>query len=128
MKIRKVLAAAAVAGSVAVLAPQAASAGQVGSSFTLPAGSRVCVDDPALSYTSAGAIGWASQGVKFTFLVRPLGSSTYALLAETGDNATSFGPQSNRFIHPWAYPGNFRVCARNNGGSAAQVQLSINAY
>lgn len=126
--IRKLVAAAALAGSIVILAPQAASAGQVASSFTLPAGNRVCLDDSSLSYSSAQATGWASQGVKFTFLVRPFGASAFSLLGETGDNATAFGPESNRYIHPWAYPGNFRICARNNGGSAASVQLSIYAY
>lgn len=126
--IRKLVAAAAVAGSLALLAPTAASAGSVSSSFTLPAGNRVCLDDPSLAFQSAQAGGWADRGVKFTFLVRPLGATGYSLLAETGDKTTSFGPASNRFIHPWAYPGNFRVCARNNGSSAAQVQLSIFAY
>ena len=126
--IRKLVAAAAVAGSLALLAPQAASAGQVTSSFTLPAGNRVCLDDHSLSSTYARATGWASRGVKFTFLVRPFGASAYSLLAETGDNTTAFGPEVTRYTHPWAFPGNFRVCARNNGASAADVQLGISAY
>ncbi len=126
--IRKLVAAAAVTGSLALLAPQAASAGQVGSSFTLPAGNRVCVDDNSPAYSSARATGWASPGVKFTFLVRPLGASSFSLLAETGDNTTSFGPQVSRYTHPYAFPGNFRICARNNGSGPASVQLSISAY
>ena len=125
MKIRKLVAAAAVAGSVALLAPQAASASSQGSSFTLPPGNRVCLDDPWPAYFSARAEGQASPGVKFTFLVRPQGAYSYTLLHETGNNVTSWAAESNRYIHPWAYPGNFRACARNNGTTSAQVYLSL---
>ena len=124
MKIRKLAAAAVVAGSVALLAPQAASASTAGS-FTLPPGNRVCIDDPALSFSSARATGQASPGVKFTFLVRPYGAYGYTLLNETGNNVTAWAAESNRYIHPWAFPGNFRACARNNGTTSAQVWLSL---
>jgi hypothetical protein len=127
MKIRKLVAAAAVAGSVALLAPQAASAGEQGSSFTLPPGNRVCLDDPSLAFYSARATGSASPGVKFTFLVRPYGAYGYTLLTETGNSVTSWGAETNRYIHPWAFPGNFRACARNNGTSSAQVFLHLSS-
>lgn len=118
--------AAAAVGGVALLAPQAASAETQGSAVTLPAGNRVCLDAsrPAL-YNARGEGTATAQGVKFTFLVRPTSSSTYTTLAETGNNATAFAAQVDRTYTPSAFPGYFRICARNFGPGASSVQMNI---
>ena len=45
-------------------------------------------------------------------------------LSALSNVATYWAAESNRYIHPWAYPGNFRACARNNGTTSAQVRIS----
>ena len=123
--VKKVIAAVAVAGGLALLAPSAAVAGSQSQSFTLPAGSRVCIDDPTLAYTSARAEGQANPGVKFTFLVKPAGSYSYQLIAESPGSVTYWAAEANRYWQPWAFPGQFRTCARNLGTSSSQVLLSL---
>ncbi len=123
--IKKLIAAAIVAGSVALLAPQAALAGTQSSSFTLPAGSRVCLDSPNLAFQNARADGWASPGVKFTFLVMPYGQYSYTPLAESPSSTTNWAAEANSYWQPWVFPGRFRTCARNLGTQAAQVSLYL---
>ena len=125
MKLRTLAAAAAVAGSAALLAPSAAVAGQNSISVTLPAGNRVCVDIPAPAYFNARADGWSNRGVKYTFLVKPNGSTSFSPINETGDGATSWAAEANRYWQPWLFPGTFRACARNNGTLAASVNLTL---
>ena len=123
----KMIAAAAVAGGIALLAaPQPASAEAGTTSLTLPAGSRVCRDASAPAYYKARGEGLANPGVKFTFLVRPSSSTVFTQLAESGSNfTTAFAAEADRTWTPWAFPGYFRVCARNLGTSASQVQLTL---
>lgn len=122
----KMIAAAAVAGGVALLAPQPAGAATNTTSVTVPAGNRVCLDASAPAYTKARGEGWAQPGVKFTFLVRSPSSFTYTQVAESGSNATTaFAAEANRSWMPWAFPGYFRICARNFGPGSAQVQMTL---
>jgi hypothetical protein len=125
--IKKLVAAAALAGSIALMAPQAALAGQQSISVTLPAGNRVCLDDPTFAYSSARADGYASPGVKFTFLVQPYGQYGYTLLAESAPTTTSWAAEANSYWQPWAFPGRFRTCARNLGTQAASVTLILSS-
>jgi hypothetical protein len=120
------IAAAAVAGGFALLAPQAAGAATDTASVTVPAGNRVCVDSSASAYFKARGEGLANPGVKFTFLVRPVSQSAYTQLAESGSNTTNaFAAEANRTYTPWAFPGYFRICARNFGPGPASVQVSV---
>jgi hypothetical protein len=125
MKIRKLAAVTAIAGSAVLLAPSAAIAGQNSISVTLPPGNRVCVDVPPPAYFNARADGWSNRGIKYTFLVKPYGSTAYTQISETGDGATAWAAETNRYIQPWFFPGSFRACARNNGTLSASVNLSL---
>lgn len=125
MKIRKLAAAAAIAGSAALLAPSGAGAATNGASFTLPPGNRVCVDIPAPAYFNARADGQSTRGVKFTFLVKPSGSYAYTTVNETGDGATAWAASTDRYSRPSFFPGVFRACARNNGTLSATVNLTL---
>jgi hypothetical protein len=125
MKIRKLAAAAAVAGSAVLLAPSGAMAAQNSASVTLPPGNRVCVDIPTPAYFNARAQGTSSRGVKFSFLVKTAGSTVYQTINETGDGATAWAAEANRSWMPYYFPGTFRACARNNGTLAASVNLSL---
>jgi hypothetical protein len=124
MKIRK-LAAAAVAGTAVLLAPSAAIAGANSASVTLPPGNRVCVDVPAPAYFNARADGWSNRGIKYTFLVKPAGSTVFSPISETGDGATAWAAEANRYWQPYLFPGTFRACARNNGTLSANVNLTL---
>lgn len=124
--LTKLIAAAAAAGGLALLAPQAAGATPLTSSITLPAGSRACLDASSPASFKARGEGLANPGVKFTFLVRQVGQSTYTLLNESGSNTTTaFAAEANRTYNPSAFPGYFRVCARNFGPGPASVQLTL---
>jgi hypothetical protein len=125
MKIRKLAAAAAIAGSAVLLVPSAASAGQNSVSVTLPPGNRVCVDVPPLAYFNARADGLSSRGIKYSFLVKRYGSTVYTPISETGDGATAWAAETNRYIQPYFFPGSFRACARNNGTLSANVNLTL---
>jgi hypothetical protein len=125
MKIRKLAAAAAIAGSAALLAPSSAMAATNGASFTLPPGNRVCVDIPAPAYFNARADGQSTRGVKFTFLVKRSGSSVYSTVHETGDGTTAWAAFTDRSYQPYNFPGVFRACARNNGTLSASVNLTL---
>lgn len=125
MKIRKLAAAAAVAGSAVLLAPSGAMAAQNSASVTLPPGSRVCVDIPTPAYINARADGFSNRGIKYTFLVKPSGAYEFTAINETGDGATAFGASTNRSFQPYYFPGTFRACARNNGTLAANVNLTL---
>lgn len=125
MKIRTVAAAAAIAGTAALVAPSAAMAGANSASVTLPPGNRVCVDIPAPAYFNARADGWSNRGIKYSFLVKPAGSTVFSPINETGDGATAWAAEANRYVQPWLFPGTFRACARNNGTLAANVNLSL---
>lgn len=128
MRIRKLAAAAAVAAvasGVAILAPSAAMAGQNSINVTLPPGNRVCVDIPTPASFDARAEGTSNRGIKYTFLVKPYGSTVYDTVNETGDGATGWSAESNRSFQPWNFPGVFRACARNNGTLAANVNLTL---
>jgi hypothetical protein len=125
MKIRKLAAAAAVAGTAVLLAPSAAIAGANSASVTLPPGNRVCVDVPAPASFNARADGSSNRGIKYTFLVKPAGSTVFSPISETGDGATAWAAEANRYWQPYLFPGTFRACARNNGTLSANVNLSL---
>jgi hypothetical protein len=125
MKIRKLAAAAAVAGSAVLLAPSGAMAAQNSASFTLPPGNRVCVDSSVPAYFNARAEGTSTRGVKFSFLVKTAGSTVDNPINETGDGATAWAAEANRTWMPYYFPGAFRACARNNGTLAANVNLTL---
>lgn len=126
--LKKMIAAAAVAGGVALLAPQAANAASQSTSITVPPGNRVCLDSSSLAFSSARADGFANPGVKFTFLARPYGSTGFTQLSESGTSTTAYAAVADRSWMPWAFPGQFRVCARNLGTTSAQVQLYLSTY
>ena len=122
--IRKLLAAAAVSGAIALVAPSAAIAGTQSSSFTLPVGNRVCIDSPP-AYSSARGQGTANPGVRFTLYRAPYAGAAFSLVTETPDNTQSWVAQVSSSTHPSLFPGVFRACARNNGTLAASVNLSL---
>ena len=122
--IRKLLAAVAVTGAIAIAAPSAAIAGTQSSSFTLPVGNRVCLDSP-LAFLSARAEGTATPGVRFTLYRAPYAGAAFSLVTETPDATQGWAVQVTKSTNPTLFPGAFRACARNNGTRAASVNLSL---
>lgn len=125
--IRKLVAATALAGTLVLLAAGTASADTKSvNGLTVPAGNRVCLDS-TLSFQSAQAQGFASTStVKWTFYGRPYGTFTNQLLADV--NGPSFGVGVDRYSSFGLFPGNFRVCARNQGTSATTISMSLFTY
>jgi hypothetical protein len=122
--IRKLLAAAAVSGAIALAAPSAAFAGTQSSSFTLPVGNRVCLDSPTANVSARGE-GTASPGVRFTLYRAPYAGAAFSLVTETPDATQGWVAQVSSSTSPSLFPGVFRACARNNGTRAANVNLSL---
>ena len=114
--IRKMIAALAMAGSLALLAPSAAVADDAFYSGPVYPWSRVCVDAWG---TSAQAYGWADQPVEFIVRVRRDGTSTFNFL-DSGYG--QFFGGSTYFV---AGGGTFRLCARNGNPTTAGVDLFL---
>lgn len=126
--ITKLIAAAAVAGSLLVLAPQSAfAAGQTGT-VTVPAGDRRCIDLPVTATNNAQVNDFVVSGhkVKFVFLVKRTGATSFVEVSSSGSNpVSSYGNYITSATNPTAFPGVFRTCANNMSDKTSTVQLSL---
>lgn len=125
--IRKLIAATALAGSLVLLATGTASADSKSvSGLSVPAGNRVCLDSTLSNY-QAQAQGQADRNnIKWTFYAKPYGTSTNQLLADV--DGPQFGVAIDRYSVYGLFPGNFRVCARNQGSQVATISMSLFTY
>ena len=125
--IRKLLATTAVAASLVLLSAGTASAdNKAVNGISVPGGNRVCLDS-SFSYQSAQAGGFADRSnIKWTFYARPSGTLTNQLLTEL--DGPQFGVAVDRYSTFGLFPGNFRVCARNQGTQVATVSMWLNTY
>ena len=126
--IKKLAAAAVVAGSLLVLAPQSAFAATQNGTVTVPAGDRRCIDLPTTASRNAQANDFVVSGhkVKFVFLVKTLGSSSFVEVGNSGtDPVSSYGRYITTATDPSAFPGVFRTCANNMSDKSSTVYLSL---
>ena len=126
--IKKLIAAAAAAGSLLVLAPQSAFAASQTGTVTVPAGERRCIDLPVTATNNAQVSDFVVSGhkVKFVFLVKRTGSTSFVEVSSSGANpVSSYGNYITSFTNPSAFPGVFRTCANNMSDKSSTVQLSL---
>lgn len=125
---RKTVLAAALAGGLAVLAPTAANAVPVSGTIDVPAGQRRCIDNPQVGYANASVTDFVMSGhrVKFVFLYKPSGASSFTEVGNSGvDPVSSYARSITNATVPAAFPGTFRTCANNMSDKLSTVSLTV---
>jgi hypothetical protein len=125
---RKLVAAGAIAGGLAILAPTAGIAAPVNGIIDVPAGQRRCIDNPQIGYRNASVTDFVVSGhrVKFVFLAKPLNAAGFTEVGNSGtDPVSSYASYITPASHPWAFPGVFRTCANNMSDKPSRVSLTV---
>ncbi|HEV3495594.1 MAG TPA: hypothetical protein VHA34_04500 [Actinomycetes bacterium] len=122
--IKKIIATLAIVAGVALFGAMPASADSV-AEITLNPGQRYCLQEYYPAYYQAQGHGQVVSGhdVRFTF-----GSNLQPRLADTFGPAPGFYAAADRYTHPAAFPGYFRVCAINPSLKVSTVYLSVSSY
>ena len=108
----------AAGAAVAMLAPAAAQADQIGAGWASPNGGTVCTFSQNASYQARGEGNANSPGVRF--LVYRNGAEVYR--TPTG-STTAFAWEGRSSYGTFPGPGSYQVCAKNNGTSSVYVSL-----
>lgn len=122
--LKKIIATLAIVVGVGLFGAMPASADSV-AEITLNPGQRYCLQEWYPAHHQAQGHGYVASGhdVRFTF-----GSHLQPRLADTFGPAPAFSAYADRYTHPSAFPGYFRVCAINPSLKVSTVYLAVSSY
>jgi hypothetical protein len=123
--IKKLIATGVLAGALALGAAGVATAGTVGSTFTLAPGTQACVNTSSPAYSSVRAEGQVMSGHPVRFTLSASGPYVYGTLDDTGGAFSVWAAQHTSFSQPTLFPSNFRACAINQSQKSSTVNLLL---